>query len=77
MKTQILFLNPQVEIKTLWEGIKKYNDEKGITEIGDGSKNFEHCFEFWGTWKVNPNINEKFLKDCQNWPKGIKILEVK
>ena len=69
-------INPQEEVKALWEVIKKDNETKGIKEVGDGSTCFEHCFEFWGTWKVNPEQNEQFLKDCKNWPKGIKIIEV-
>ena len=36
----------------MWD-INKYESEKiGIEEIGEASATFEHCFEFWGTWKV-------------------------
>ena len=70
-------LDPQAEVKTLWEAIKKDNKEKGIEEIGEGSTSFEHCFEFWGVWKMNEEKDEKFLADAKNWPKGIKIVEVK
>ena len=60
-------VNPEEENKKLWEAIKKDNIEKGIIEIGDGSTCFEHCYEFWGTWKVSPQINGKFLSDNKNW----------
>ena len=70
-------VNPEEENKKLWEAIKKDNIEKGIIEIGDGSTCFEHWYEFWGTWKVNPEIDEEFLSDNKNWPKGVKIVEVK
>ena len=72
-------VKPEEEVKTLWEKIKKENEAKGIREIGEGSTCFEHLYEFWGTWKVEkPGKNTlEFLKDSANWPKGIKILEVK
>ena len=43
-------VEPQKEIKPLWENIKHDNEIKGIEEIGKGSTCFEHAFEFWGTW---------------------------
>ena len=71
-------VEPEKELKVLWEKIKTENEAKGIKEIGEGSTCFEHFYEFWGTWKVEKprrNILE-FLKSSENWPKGIKILEV-
>ena len=71
-------VEPQKEIKTLWENLKNDNEIKGIEEIGDGSTCFEHIFEFWGTWKIKkPGINKEYLEDSKNWPKGIQIIEVK
>ena len=71
-------VEPEKEVKVLWEKIKTENETKGIKEIGEGSTCFEHFYEFWGTWKVEKpkrNIIE-FLKSSENWPQGIKILEV-
>ena len=49
-----------------------------MEEIGDGSSYSENHIEFWGTWKVKrEETNEEFLKNSNNWPKGIEILEVK
>jgi hypothetical protein len=71
-------VEPDKEVKTLWDKIKMDNKIKGIEEIGEGSTCFEHCFEFWGTWKVQKEgITIDFLKKSENWPKGIKITEVK
>ena len=71
-------VEPEKELKTLWENIQNDNAIKGIEEIGEGSICFEHAFEFWGTWKIKkPGINKEFLEDSNNWPKGIQILEVK
>ena len=67
-------MDPNEDVKILWE---KTNDEIGILEIGDGSTCFEHCFEFWGTWKVKPEMDERFLSNSKIWPKGIKIVDVK
>ena len=71
-------IEPENEIKVLWSDINTVNNEKGIEEIGEGSTCFEHCFEFWGTWRVKKeNITVDVLKDSENWPKGVKITEVK
>ena len=71
-------VDPDKELKTLWELIKSDNEMKGIEEIGEGSTTFEHCFEFWGTWRVKkPGFTLKYLENSENWPKGIKIKEVK
>ena len=71
-------IEPENEIKVLWSDINTVNKEKGIEEIGEGSTCFEHCFEFWGTWRVKKeNITVDVLKDSENWPKGVKITEVK
>ena len=70
-------LDPEKEVKFLWEKIKSDNELKGIHEIGEGSTCFEHCYEFWGTWQImKPGISIDFLKNEANWPSGIKILEV-
>ena len=71
-------VDPNKELKLLWEMLERDNKEKGIEEIGEGSTCFEHNFEFWGTWKiVTPGITLKNLKNLENWPKGIKSIEVK
>ena len=71
-------IEPNKVIKALWNDIKTVNDEKGIEEIGEGSTYFEHCFEFWGTWRVKKeSITEDFLKNSENWPQGVKITKVK
>ena len=70
-------VEPNVEVKTLWEKLTNDNKIKGIEEIGEGSTCFEHCFEFWGTWKIQKEgITEEFLKNSENWPKGVKITKV-
>ena len=71
-------VEPEKEFKTLWELIKTDNKTMGIEEIGEGSATFEHCFEFWGTWRIKkPGITLNYLENSENWPKGIKITEVK
>ena len=71
-------VEPDKEVKHLWEALKEDNEKKGIEEIGEGSTCFEHYFEFWGTWKVKKKeIKSDFLKNSVNWPRGIEILEVK
>ena len=71
-------VEPEKESKALWDIIEKDNVLKGIEEIGEGSTCFEHSFEFWGTWRVKKEgITEDFLKNSENWPKGIKIDKVK
>ena len=71
-------VEPEKEFKTLWEQIKRDNEIKGIEEIGEGSATFEHCFEFWGTWRIKkPGLTIKSLENSDNWPHGIKITEVK
>ena len=71
-------VEPEKEFKTLWELIKTDNKTMGIEEIGEGSATFEHCFEFWGTWRIKkPGITLNYLENSENWPKGIKITDVK
>ena len=70
-------VEPEQEIKTLWELLKQDNDTKEMNEIGEGSTCFEHHYEFWGTWRVKPGTRQEFLEDSGNWPKGVKIIEVK
>ena len=71
-------VEPDKEVKILWEILTRDNKAKGIEEIGEGSTCFEHCFEFWGTWKLKrEGITLDFLKNSENWPKGVKIREVK
>ena len=71
-------VKPEEEIKTLWKRIEAANHSLGIKEIGEGSTCFEHCFEFWGTWKIQnaEKINIAVLKNAENWPNGTKILDV-
>ena len=71
-------VDPGKEVKILWESLERINKEMGIEEIGEGSTCFEHCFEFWGTWRVKKDgMTIDFLKNSENWPKGVKITEVK
>ena len=71
-------VDPEKDLKTLLELIKSGNEIKGIEEIGEGSTTFEHCFEFWGTWRIKKaRFTIKYLENSENWPKGIKITEVK
>ena len=42
-------VNPEEDVKIMWEAIKNESDKKGIEEIGEASATFEHCLEFWGT----------------------------
>ena len=64
-------------MKVLWDDIKTVNSEIGIEEIGEGSSCFEHFFEFWGTWQVKKeNITLDYLKNSENWPRGVKITKV-
>ena len=71
-------VEPEKEVKDLWEVLTEDNKMKGIEEIGEGSTCFEHYFEFWCTWKVKKKeVNSDFLKNSVNWPRGVVILEVK
>ena len=71
-------VKPEEEVKTFWKLIEAANHGIGIKEIGEGSTCFEHCFEFWGMWKVQKNVELSIhaLKNTANWPKGVKILDV-
>ena len=61
----------------MWDIIKNESNKKGIEEIGEASATFEHCFEFWGTWKVKkPGLKLNYMKNLNYWPKGIKITKV-
>ena len=71
-------LDPEKEVKLMWDIIKYESEKMGIEEIGEASATFEHCFEFWGTWKIKkPGVKLKYLQNSENWSKGIKITEVK
>ena len=72
-------IEPEKECKALWERIETANKAIGIKEVGEGSTCFEHCYEFWGKWKVEKpgGTTLDVLKNLENWPKGTKILEVK
>ena len=70
-------VEPNKDIKVLWEAIDKENRKHEMVEIGDGSTCFEHFFEFWGKWKVKPGTTKNFLMDTKTWPDGVKILDVK
>ena len=62
----------------MWDLIKKESENKGIEEMGDASATFEHCFEFWGTWKIKkPGMKLKYLQNSENWTKRFKITEVR
>ena len=70
--------DPEEEVKLMWDIIKKESKNKGIEEMGDASATFEHCFEFWGTWKIRkPGMKLKYLQNSENWTKGFKITEVR
>ena len=59
---------PEEEVKIMWEAIKNYSERKGIEEIGEASATFEHCFEFWGIWRVmKPGLTLKYLEHSENW----------
>ena len=61
-------VNPEEEVKIMWEAIKNDSEMKGIEEIGEASATFEHCFEFWGTWRVmKPGLTLKYLEHSENW----------
>ena len=71
-------IDPSEEIKVMWEALINESDAKGIEEIGEASATFEHCFEFWGTWRIKKQgITMKDITDANNWPKGITITDVK
>ena len=70
-------VEPEREVKALWELLKQDNETKEMEEIGEGSTCFEHHYEFWGTWRVKPGTSQEFLEESGNWPKGVKIIEVK
>ena len=70
--------DPEADCKLLWEQVNERDGKFEMEEIGDGSSYSENHIEFWGTWKVKrEETNEEFLKNSNNWPKGIDILEVK
>ena len=71
-------VDPEKEVKVLWGKLEDSGKIMGLEEIGEGSTCFEHHFEFWGTWRVNKEgITDEFLKNAENWPKGVKITYVK
>ena len=71
-------LDPEKEVKLMWNLIKYESEKIGIEGIGEASATFEHCFEFWGTWKIKkPGLKLKYLQNSENWSKGIRITEVK
>ena len=71
-------INPEEEVKIMWDVIKNESDMKGIEDIGEASATFEHYFEFWGTWRVKkPGITLKYLENSKNWSKGMKITKIK
>ena len=52
----------------MWEAIEHEKEAQGI----------EHCFEFWGTWRIKKaGIAKNYISDSDNWAKGIKITDVK
>ena len=53
-------IDPEAEVKQLWELLKKENDYNEMEEIGEGSTCFEHHFEFWGVWRVKPGTSKNF-----------------
>ena len=71
-------VDPNADVKVLWEALEADNESKGIKEIGDGSTCSEHCLEFWGTWEIKPGkrIDETYLKKSVNWPKCVTIQKV-
>ena len=71
-------VDPEMDCKLLWEQVEERDRKFVMEEIGDGSRYSENHTEFWGTWKVKQEeTGEEFLKNSNNWPKGIEILEVK
>ena len=52
----------------MWEAIEHEKEAQGI----------EHCFEFWGTWRIKKaGIAKNYISDSENWGKGIKITDFK
>ena len=71
-------MNPEKEVKMMWDILKRESETKGIEEIGKASAIFEHCFEFWGTWRVKkPGLTVKQVSYSDNWPNGVKIIDAK
>ena len=72
-------VNPEEEVKNIWKSIEEANKMIGIKEIGEGSTCFEHCYEFWGSWKLKngSQLTTDVLKNPDNWPKGTKIRNLK
>ena len=73
------FVNPEEEAKNLWKSIEDTNKTLGIKEIGEGSTCFEHCYEFWGSWKIETGskLTTEVLKSPNSWPEGTRIRDLK
>ena len=72
-------VNPEEEVKNLWKNIEEANKIIGIKEIGEGSTCFEHCYEFWGSWKIETGskLTTEVLKSPNSWPEGTRIRDLK
>ena len=58
--------------------VNEREEKFDMEEIGDGSTYSKNHIEFWCKWKVKrEEANEEFLKNLNNLPKGVEILEVR
>ena len=72
------FVNPEEEAKNLWKSIEDTNKALGIN-IKEIDKGFEHCYEFWGSWKIEngSKVTTDALKNPNSWSRGTNIRDVK
>ena len=65
------------EHEAFWELIKINKDKIGFDDFSDASTYIEHYLEFWGDMVVKPGVTEEYLKNLENWPKGVRNLEIR
>ena len=65
------------EHKAFWELIDKGKDKLGIEDSSDGSTYIEHHLEFWGDLVFKPGVTEDHVRNMENWPKGVRNLEIR
>ena len=65
------------EHKAFWELIDKGKEKLGIEDSSDGSTYIEHHLEFWGALVFKPGVTEEHVLNIENWPKGVRNLEIR
>ena len=74
---EIMKTDKENEHEAFWELIKISKDKIGFDDFSDASTYIEHYLEFWGDMVVKPGVTEEYLKNLENWPKGVRNLEIR